>query len=71
MPPRTYVECEKEKCAWFVTPENHTEGECAISAIANNIAFISNDIRDDLDMKQEDKMIAAMMATNSCVGGVS
>lgn len=68
---RSRGNCIEKKCAWFVTPENHTEGECAISAIANELSFISNDIRDDLDMKQEAKMVAAMMTTDSCIGGVS
>ena len=36
--------CRKEKCEWWVQPENWSEGRCAIACIACNGAFMANDI---------------------------
>ena len=36
--------CPGQGCAWWVMPEDRSEGKCAIACIACNSAFASNDI---------------------------
>lgn len=38
--------CRKEKCAWWVKPENQSEGKCAIACIACNSAFVAHDVEE-------------------------